>query len=521
MLSLSPTEQQQYWQYLEKASHLYVVRTDLVGQYTYVNDYFKERFQFDPDQKLGSHSLSTIVPEDHAKTISTVQTCLENVGKAISVTLRKPLLDSVIWTDWEFIAVPNDQGEPAEILCIGVDATARQRVNEELELARKIIDATLTGVVICLATDDYPLIDANPAFETMTGYTLDEVWGRNLRFLQRGDHDQPELAVLRAAMLEGKPCAVTLRNYRKSNEMFYNELHITPIHNAQGELSYFTGLMLDVTKRVQAEQELAQLNHERERVRSMEAFLEEVAHDIKTPFSILETTIYLMGKLSDRLMDASDAAAEYSKTSTQERKRVEVKEIADNLHRRVDSLQSTVEHLRDLTSRLKNSTVLTEALATSADAVPPTHHLNTIADQLARTYATLAEDRRMTLRLELGEMSARVHGDKDQLSRVVQNLIDNAFKYTPDGGTIWLRTRLQEDFVLLEVEDTGVGISDVDLPNVFKRRFRTEQAVMSQIEGTGLGLAIARQIVEDAGGSISVRSTFGKGSTFSILLPAA
>jgi PAS domain S-box-containing protein len=521
MSSLSPSEQQNYWHYLEEASHLYVIRTDLMGHYTYVNRHFRERFQFESDTIIGSNSLSTIIPEDHAKTITAVQTCLETPSKAIPITLRKPLVDSVIWTDWEFIAVPDEQGQPVEILCIGADASARQRANEELELARKIIDTTLTGVVVCLASDDYPVIDANPAFEAMTGYTLDDVWGRNMRFLQGDDHDQPELAVLKTAIHEGKPCAVTLRNYRKNGEMFYNELHLTPIYSAQGKLIYFTGLMLDVTQRVLAEQEIAQLKRERERVRSMEAFLEEVAHDIKTPFSILETTIYLMSKLSNRLMDASDVAAEYSKTSTQERKRVEVKEIADNLHRRVDSLQSTVEHLRDLTNRLKKSTLLTEAVAVSIYNMEQPYPLNAIVEQLARSYAALAEDRKMTLRVELDEIEVQVRGDKDQLSRAVQNLVDNAFKYTADGGMIWIRTRRQDRFVLLEVEDTGVGIPDVDLPNVFKRRFRTEQAVMSPIEGTGLGLAIARQIVEDAGGSISVRSTFGKGSTFSILLPAA
>ena len=107
--------------------------------------------------------------------------------------------------------------------------------------------------------------------------------------------------------------------------------------------------------------------------------------------------------------------------------------------------------------------------------------------------------------------------DRERLRQAISILLDNAVKYTPEGGRVIVRTREEDDTVAVEVSDTGVGISEDQIPHVFERFYRADEA--RSTEGSGLGLAIARQITEDHGGGIKVRSQPGKGSTFTIRIP--
>ena len=95
-----------------------------------------------------------------------------------------------------------------------------------------------------------PLIYTNPAFHRMTGYAPHGVLGRNCRFLQGGERDQPDLDILRQAIRDGGDCSVLLRNYRKDGSLFWNELIIAPMHDAQGTLTHLIGIQTDVTERV-------------------------------------------------------------------------------------------------------------------------------------------------------------------------------------------------------------------------------------------------------------------------------
>ncbi len=92
-----------------------------------------------------------------------------------------------------------------------------------------------------------PIVYANAAFMELTGYPLDEILGRNCRFLQRDDRDQPPLATVRAAIQEGKPCRALLRNYKRDGTLFWNELTLSPVHDADGQLTHFVGIQNDVT----------------------------------------------------------------------------------------------------------------------------------------------------------------------------------------------------------------------------------------------------------------------------------
>jgi signal transduction histidine kinase len=123
------------------------------------------------------------------------------------------------------------------------------------------------------------------------------------------------------------------------------------------------------------------------------------------------------------------------------------------------------------------------------------------------------------VRVELGhEDRALVLGDRDRLHQLLLNLVDNAIKYTPAGGTVRLSLYRREDWVQVSVADTGVGIAKEDLPHIFERFYRSDRARSRQTGGTGLGLSIAKWIAEAHGGHLTVESELGVGSTFTLWL---
>ena len=131
----------------------------------------------------------------------------------------------------------------------------------------QILDSCVNGVTL---TDpdlpDSPIVYANRAFENITLYSQAEIVGRNCRFLQGADRDQPQLDRLRAAIRDHKSVEVVLRNYRKTGELFHNRLVVKPLLGPLGEVIYYLGVQYDITKQVRAEEEIGRLSEKLELV---------------------------------------------------------------------------------------------------------------------------------------------------------------------------------------------------------------------------------------------------------------
>jgi signal transduction histidine kinase len=127
----------------------------------------------------------------------------------------------------------------------------------------------------------------------------------------------------------------------------------------------------------------------------------------------------------------------------------------------------------------------------------------------------------LTLTAQIGEGNLTCTCDRQRLVQVLQNLIRNAIRFTPQGGIIVGTSERIDDTIAISVHDTGVGIPPEALPNIFQRFFRAEQSRSRAAGGSGLGLAIAKELVEAMGGTISVESAVNEGSTFTITLPAS
>lgn len=185
-------------------------------------------------------------------------------------------------------------------------------------------------------------------------------------------------------------------------------------------------------------------------------------------------------------------------------------------HTRLEKIAETVKSMNRLVTDLL-------FLARQAGHLDPNSiqsiHLNDLLKDSIATSSIQRDAQHLILHLELPEETVIIKGNSDLLKQVITNLLTNACKYTRPEGTVWLRLLNQYHRILIQIEDTGIGIPEADVPRIFDRFYRVDEERTREKGGSGLGLAIAQQIVEAHGGQLTVSSQIGKGSLFQIELP--
>ena len=159
----------------------------------------------------------------------------------------------------------------------------------------------------------------------------------------------------------------------------------------------------------------------------------------------------------------------------------------------------------------------------SAEAIEPSHagtvDLSELTRQRLDHFTSLAEARRLDLHYE-ADPETLVAAEAGDVETVLDNLLDNAVKYTPSGGTISVSVRSEEETIILTVADSGIGFDEAEHGHLFDRFYRSDKPAVQQTHGNGLGLAIVRAIVEGYGGHIEARSDgLNRGSTFVVRFP--
>src|SRR5438445_5402316 len=183
---------------------------------------------------------AVLVRMDRSDILAPIRAVLQNLALAGALIVL-PLLGFLLWTSGRL---------QTEYQRAREESARAMAAEASLRLRERAIAETSNGVLI---TDphqpDNPIIYANPAFERITGYRMDEVLGRNCRFLQGPDTDPATVAVMRQAIAERRGCQVVIRNYRKDGTSFWNELTISPVHDSRGQVTHFVGVLVDMTAR--------------------------------------------------------------------------------------------------------------------------------------------------------------------------------------------------------------------------------------------------------------------------------
>jgi two-component system, OmpR family, phosphate regulon sensor histidine kinase PhoR len=218
-------------------------------------------------------------------------------------------------------------------------------------------------------------------------------------------------------------------------------------------------------------------------------FVSNASHELKTPLASIKACV-------ETLLDGAQEEPEI---------RGRFLQTVNEQCERLDTL------VRDLLSLTR-----IESQGMKADLhLVPLEAIVTICHERHRQHA---ERQKMRLVVEPPNEPLFVLGDEEALEQIVDNLVDNAIKYTNEGGTVTIRWRRDGAEGVLEVEDTGIGIPLSHLPRIFERFYRVDKARSRELGGTGLGLAIVKHLIQSLGGAVRVTSRLGKGSTFTVRL---
>jgi len=249
-------------------------------------------------------------------------------------------------------------------------------------------------------------------------------------------------------------------------------------------------LSMDVAHK--AETLAAALDRVSQAERAKSQYMRKVAHELRGPLGTIRTTMSVL---------ASGAAGELPAAAV---------ELAQRAALRAGGLAQVTADLLAL-SRAREGRLAIE--------LAPVDLAPLVRDLVAE--ARVAGDRAgVSVALRATGEVGQIAGDTAALRELVGNLVSNAVRYTPGGGTVEVRLARQGESIVLEVEDSGIGIPEVDLARVFEEFYRCDNARSHSGEGTGLGLAIVRAAAEQHGGRVSVRSVVGRGTCFTVTLPA-
>ncbi len=228
---------------------------DFTGEAMYVNPAFIELFEYSLEELQAAGGPPAIYTDkaEAATILAAVQSGKSWRGEVKMQTYTGRILD----IDLRANAIKDATGKIIGLMGVHTDITDRKRSEESLRLRDRAIAASSNGIVISDARlPNTPIIYANSAFERITGYSPEEVIGRNFRFLQGVDSNQSEIKELQAAIKQLKSCTVILRNYCKNGSLFWNELTISPVFDADGNCTHYVGIQNDITERKQAEMAL-------------------------------------------------------------------------------------------------------------------------------------------------------------------------------------------------------------------------------------------------------------------------
>jgi signal transduction histidine kinase len=249
------------------------------------------------------------------------------------------------------------------------------------------------------------------------------------------------------------------------------------------------GLIVDITDRKQAEARKLELALEREKVELLRQFIANVTHDLKTPLTVIDTSLYLLRR-------------------------------NDDPSRTTEKLNIIQEQTRILSDFIQDLLMISRL-----DYIPQLDfkpvQLDVLLNTTLRQMRARIESKNLHTHLKQNGKVPAVLGAEDELSRAFSNLLENAINYTPEGGTVLCELDQQDPYLVVTVADSGIGIDRRDLPHIFERFYRAEQARSTVSTGSGLGLAIVKKVVDLHQGRIEIDSTPGKGTTFRVMLPVA
>ena len=392
----------------------------------------------------------------------------------------------------------DDQGRYFQYALISPDITERKRteaaLRESAEYFRALFDES--PVPATILSSDHRIVRVNAAHTRMLGYTMDQLLGKDpITFIHPDEVDAAYM--LRSEMdraVERSQFTFERRMLKGDGGVVWVRGHSVRFADANGERFRLT-MLENITEAKESERVLRDAKEIAESAsRAKSQFLANMSHEIRTPMNgVLGMTELLLGT---------------ALTDKQRR-------FADAVYRSGESLLEIINDILDF-SKIEAGKLELESVD---------FNLRTVVEDVFELLAPRAHQKRIELASRIGpEVPTIAKGDPTRVRQVLTNLVGNALKFTETGEvvvTVSAQPENESHRVSFEVRDTGIGMRAEALQKLFTVFMQADQSMSRRYGGTGLGLAISKQLVELMGGSISVESHFGEGSTFRFEVPLA
>jgi PAS domain S-box-containing protein len=363
-------------------------------------------------------------------------------------------------------------------------------------LLGQIVERSRTGIIITSVKDDQPILYANEAFLDLTGYDLHEVIGRNCRFLQGANTATESIAELHDAIEKNASVAVELLNYRKDGTEFWNQLHIHPILNDEGDAEYLLGYQRDVTQRKRLEEGLQNVR----RLEALGVLTGGIAHEFNNLLQVLTSTLDV---IEDRAVQGASSLEHLTKPIENGRvalARVEAltSQLQTFSHGKVGAtvaakVNEVVESLREILTKALGESVLVEF-------------------DLESTVGSCCIDRVLA---ETCLVNIAINAKEAMEDCAVRRLLIRTGRHTVDTQQAQAEGIARGKYFTIEFVDSGRGMDAATLKCAIDPFFSTKGS-----GGVGLGLSTAYGFARQSGGTLLLRSEQGKGTQVTLLLPA-
>jgi PAS domain S-box-containing protein len=427
-------------------------------------------------------------PEDRQRVLDAVQEAIRKKG-VFELEHRVIRADgSIGWSHSRAVPMLGTDGEITEWIGMASDITASKTAERSLANQRRMYEAILTNTpdLAYVWGLDHRFIYANEGLLKMWGRTWKEAIGKTC--LELGY--EPWHAAMHDREIEQVVATrQPVRGEVPFNGTFGRRVYdylLVPVIGASGEVEAVAGTTRDVTERKQLEGSLLDAD------RRKDEFLATLAHELRNPLAPIVNAVQLL-KAESPSGDKVQAAREI-------------------IGRQVNHMVRLVDDLMDVSRiTIGQVTLRNERIS-----------LRRVLDDALEAVSSAVETGKHRLVVDVPDDALQVEGDPTRLSQVFQNLLDNAAKYTPDGGTIILRAEQRGDRIVVSIRDTGIGISSDAQLRVFELFTRVHPSDRIKTHGLGIGLALAKKLIELHLGDITVRSDGpGTGSEFIVTLPLA
>lgn len=378
------------------------------------------------------------------------------------------------------------------VLGVSIDISSRKQYEERL---RKVNRAIEQSPVLIMITDKYGNIEyVNPKFSEVTGYKLHEILGKNPRILKSGRTSNETYLDLWKTIQSGLEWRGEILNKKKNGNFYWESSSITGIKNEKGVITHFVAVKEDITEKKRLIEELRETMDRAEESSALKSnLIGNMSHEFRTPLvGILGFTQFLSESISEPAQ----------------------LEMLSRISKSAKRLTTTLNGVLQF-AQLESNEITPEFQELSIDKY---------ITYIYQPFAESAKDKGLYFNLEIESTGLNAYTDDRLFNVVFTNILDNALKFTNEGGiTVRVSREINDinNWIKVVVNDTGIGISDDHLNIVFKEFRQVSEGVSRRYEGTGLGLNICKRMMTLLNGDIDLTSKENKGTTLIVRLPSA